>query len=135
MGIPTATALLAFAGWFVLLTFALGIFRSALVLSGKRAANSFSATGADVSPFGQRLNRARDNCFETLPLFAAIALAASLLGKLAVVDPLAMYLVYARVGQSLVHISSTSIPAINARFALFLVQLVIYSIWIVRLLG
>jgi hypothetical protein len=43
--------------------------------------------------------------------------------------------VYARVGQSVTHIASTSIPAINVRFALFLVQLVIYAIWVVRLLG
>jgi uncharacterized MAPEG superfamily protein len=135
MGTPTATALLAFACWYVLLTFALGFFRSALVLSGKRAANSFSPSGSDVSPFGQRLNRARDNCYETLPLFAAIALAASILGKLATLDPLAMYVVYARIGQSVTHIVSTSIPAINVRFALFVVQLVIYTIWIVRLLG
>jgi len=135
MGTSTATALLAFAAWYVLLTFALGIFRSALVLSGQKAANSFSPSGNDVSPFGQRLNRARDNCHETLPLFAAIALAASILGKLAVTDPLAMYVVYARVGQSVTHIASTSVPAINVRFALFLVQLVIYAIWIVQLFG
>ena len=135
MGTATATALLAFAGWYLLLTFALGVFRSALVLSGQKAANSFSPSGNDVSPFGQRLNRARDNCYETLPLFGAIALAASLLGKLAVTDPLAMYVVYARIGQSATHIASTSIPAINVRFALFLVQLVIYAVWVVRLLG
>jgi uncharacterized MAPEG superfamily protein len=131
----TATALLGFAAWYLLLTFALGFFRSALVLSGKKAANSFATDGSDVGAFGRRLNRARDNCFETLPLFAAIALAASLADKIAVIDPLAMYLLYARVGQSLTHVVSTSIMAINVRFALFLVQLVIYAIWVVQLLG
>lgn len=132
---PTATALLGFAGWYLLLTFALGFFRSGLVLSGKKAANSFATDGSDVGLFGRRLNRARDNCFETLPLFVAIALAASLSNKLGVIDPLAMYLLYARIGQSLTHIVSTSIMAINVRFALFLVQMVIYAIWVVRLLG
>jgi len=132
---PTATALLGFAAWYLLLTFALGVFRSGLVLSGKKEANSFATDGSDVGTFGRRLNRARDNCFETLPLFCAIALAASLVGKISVIDPLAMYLLYARVGQSVTHVASTSLMAINVRFALFLVQLVIYAIWVVRLLG
>ena len=132
---PTASALLGFAAWYLLLTFALGIFRSGLVLSGKKSANSFASDGSDVGDFGRRLNRARDNCFETLPLFAAIALSASLMNKISVIDPLAMYLLYARVGQSVTHLASTSIPAINVRFALFLVQVVIYAIWVVRLLG
>jgi uncharacterized MAPEG superfamily protein len=132
---PTATALLGFAGWYLLLTFALGFFRTGLVLSGQKAANAFSPSGDDVGAFGRRLNRARDNCYETLPLFAAIALAASLGNRIGVLDPLAMYLLYARIGQSITHIVSTSIMAINVRFALFLVQMVIYAIWVVRLLG
>jgi uncharacterized MAPEG superfamily protein len=132
---PTATALLGFAAWYLLLTFALGIFRSALVLSGNKAPNTFATDGSDTSAFGRRLNRARDNCYETLPLFAAIAVAASLMGRIAVLDPLAMYLLYARIGQSVTHLASTSIPAINVRFALFLVQIVIYSVWVVQLLG
>jgi len=131
----TATALLGFAAWYLVLTIALGIFRSALVFSGQKAANSFKPDASDVSDFGRRLNRARDNCYETLPLFAAIALAASLANKLSVLDPLAMYLLYARVGQSITHLISTSIPAINVRFALFLAQMVIYAVWIVRLLA
>jgi uncharacterized MAPEG superfamily protein len=132
---PTATALLGFAAWYLLLTFALGIFRSGLVLSGKKPANSFASDGSDVGDFGRRLNRARDNCFETLPLFGAIVLAASLMNKISVIDPLAMYLLYARIGQSVTHLASTSIPAINVRFTLFLVQVVIYAIWVVQLLG
>lgn len=132
---PTATALLGFAGWYLLLTFTLGFFRSGLVLSGKKAANTFATDGSDVGAFGRRLNRARDNCYETLPLFVAVALAASIAGKLAVTDPLAMYVLYARIGQSLTHLVSTSIMAINVRFFFFIVQVVIYAIWVVRLLG
>ena len=132
---PTVTALLGFAAWFLVLTFALGVFRSALVLSGKKAANTFATDGSDVGAFGRRLNRARDNVYETLPLFCAIALAAFIQNNLALLDPLAMYLLFARIGQSVTHIISTSIMAINVRFALFLVQLVIYTIWVVRLLG
>jgi uncharacterized MAPEG superfamily protein len=132
---PTAVALLGFAGWYLLLTFALGFFRSGLVLSGKKAANTFATDGSDVGAFGRRLNRARDNCFETLPLFAAIALAASISNRIAVLDPLAMYVLYARIGQSLTHLVSISIMAINVRFFFFIVQVVIYAIWVVQLLG
>jgi hypothetical protein len=132
---PTVTALLGFAAWYLALTFALGVFRSGLVLSGKKAPNTFATDGSDVGAFGRRLNRARDNCFETLPLFAAIALAAFIQNKLVVIDPLAMWLLFARIGQSVTHLISTNVMAINVRFALFLVQLVIYTIWVVRLLG
>jgi uncharacterized MAPEG superfamily protein len=132
---PTGTALLGFAAWYLLLTFALGLFRSGLVLSGKKAANTFATDGSDVGAFGRRLNRARDNCFETLPLFVAIALAAQLANRVAILDPLAMYLLYARIGQSLTHLASTNIMAINVRFAFFIAQLVIYAIWVVQLLS
>ena len=132
---PTAIALLGFAAWYLLLTFALGFFRSGLVLSGKKAANTFATDGSDVGAFGRRLNRARDNCFETLPLFGAIALAATITNRVVVLDPLAMYVLYARVGQSATHLASTSIMAINVRFFFFIVQVVIYAIWVVQLLS
>lgn len=127
--------MLGFAAWFLLLTYALGVVRSGLVLSGKKAANTFATDGSDIGGFAHRLNRARDNCYETLPIFAAIALVASMTNRLAVTDPLAMYVLYARIGQSVTHMVSTGIPAINVRFALFGAQLVIYTIWIVQLLG
>jgi uncharacterized MAPEG superfamily protein len=132
---PTATALLGFAAWYLLLTFALGFFRSGLVLSGKKAANTFATDGSDVGAFGRRLNRARDNCFETLPLFGAIALAALIGNRVVVLDPLAMYVLYARIGQSATHLASTNVMAINVRFFFFIVQVVIYAIWVVQLLG
>ena len=132
---PTATALAGFAGWYLLLTFALGMYRSALILSGQKTANSFAPDGSDVSAFGRRLNRARDNCYENLPLFGALALAASLAGRTAVTDPLAMSVLYARIGQSVTHIASTSVPAVFVRFGFFLAQLVVYAIWTINLLG
>ena len=131
---PTATALLGFAAWYLVLTFALGFFRSALVLSGKKAPSSFAPDGSDVGAFGRRLNRARDNCYETLPLFGAIALAASITNRIPVIDPLAMYVLYARIGQSATHLVSTNAMAINVRFFFFIVQIVIYAIWVAKLL-
>ncbi|MBI3786017.1 MAG: MAPEG family protein [Deltaproteobacteria bacterium] len=131
----TATALIGFAGWFALLTIVLGLYRVGLVLSGQKQANTFATNGADLAPIGHRLTRARDNCFETLPLFAALALGASISGRLSVTDPLAMWVLYARLGQSLTHILSTSVPAVQLRATLFFAQMFIYAWWAIRLLG
>jgi uncharacterized MAPEG superfamily protein len=131
----TATALIGFAGWFVLLSLALAVYRVAMVLSGRKAANSFATNGADLAPLGHRLTRARDNCFESLPAFAAIALGASIAGRLDVIDPLAMWVLGLRVAQSTTHVISTSNPAVLLRANLFFAQMFIYLWWVARLLS
>ena len=133
--VATATALIGFAGWFVLLSIALGVYRSALILAGRKAANAFATDGRDLDPLGQRLTRARDNCFETLPLFAALAVGASIAGRLDITDPLAMWVLYLRVAQSTIHILSTSVPAVMVRATLFFAQVFIYAWWAIRLLS
>jgi uncharacterized MAPEG superfamily protein len=131
---PTATALAGFAGLFVLLTAVLATYRSALVLSGRKAANAFRTDGSDVAGFGQRLTRARDNVYENLPAFAALALAAQIGGRLDVTDPWAMTVLWARIGQSVTHVASVSVPAVFVRFGFYLVQLAVFATWAVRLL-
>jgi uncharacterized MAPEG superfamily protein len=130
----TATALVGFAGWFALLSIVLGLYRTALVLNGRKAANTFATNGSDLDPLGQRLTRARDNCFETLPLFVAIALGASIAGRLDVIEPLALWLLGLRLVQSLTHIVSTSVPAVLLRANLFFAQVLIYLWWTFHLL-
>ena len=130
----TATGLIGFAAWLALLSIVLGVYRVGLVLRGK-AANSFTPSGSDLAPFGQRLTRARDNCFETLPLFAALALGAQLSGRLDVTDPLALWVLTLRLGQSLTHIASTSVPAVQLRATLFFGQMLIYAWWAIQLLA
>jgi uncharacterized MAPEG superfamily protein len=130
----TATALIGFAGWYVLLSIALGLYRGRLMQAENKPANSFANSGADLAPFGQRLTRARDNCFETLPLFVALALGASLGGRLDVTDPLAMWVLFLRIGQSVTHLASTSVPAVMVRATFFFAQMLIYAWWTVRLL-
>jgi uncharacterized MAPEG superfamily protein len=131
----TATALVGFAGWFVLLTIVLVVYRTGLVLAGRKAANTFAVDGQDVDPLGQRLTRARNNCYETLPAFVALAVGAALSGRLAVTDPLAMWVLYARIGQSLTHVVSISVPAVQLRAMFFVVQILIYAWWTFRLLA
>lgn len=131
----TLTALVGFTAWYLLLNVAMAVFRVRLILSGAKAPNSFATDGSDLPGLGQRLTRARDNCFETLPVFIALAFAASAMGRFDVTDPLAMWVVYARIGQSVTHVASTSVNAVRVRAALFFAQVFIYIWWTIQLLG
>lgn len=132
---PTLTALAGFAAWYVVLTIVMGTFRVSRMVAGAKAANSFAVNGSDLPGFGERVTRARDNCYETLPIFGALALAAYASNQLAVTDPLAMWVLWARVGQSVMHLISTSVPAVLIRANLFFVQVLIYLYWSYRLLA
>jgi uncharacterized MAPEG superfamily protein len=107
--------------------------RSFLTLSGARAANSFSPTGSDVSPFSERLCRAHANCYEFFPIFGGIILAAILTGNENVTNSLAPWALLARVIQSGVHLVSTSAPAVLIRFGFFGAQFGIAVYWVVGL--
>jgi uncharacterized MAPEG superfamily protein len=132
---PSALALLGYAAWTILLVTCIGLQRGTLTLSGRRAPNSFKTDGSDVSPFGQRLARAHANCFENLPIFAAIVLTAISTGHSGVTDPLAPWVFAARVCQSVTHLASTSSPAVMVRFTFFLVQMLIQISWLITLFG
>ncbi len=129
----SALALLGFVSWTLLLLVTLGGMRGVLVLTGKRAANQFSPDGIDVSPFSNRLCRAHANCYENLPLFAAVILLALVMGRNGITDPLALWFLGARIAQSAVHVISTSHISVLARFGFFLAQCFILAYWVFRL--
>ncbi len=131
---PSIAALVLYAGWTLLLIVSLVSVRSALTLSGRRRANSFSHTGEGDSALIQRLVRAHANCYENLPIFAAIVLAAVASGHGGITDSLAYWVVAARVGQSTVHLISTSHVAVIVRFHFFAAQLGIEIYWVIQLL-
>ncbi len=130
---PSLIALCAFALWTSLLVFSLANVRVLTSQRSGRPVNSFRPDGTDLEGFGSRLTRAHLNCVEFLPIFGAVILAAAAAGKGAVTDGLAMTVFYARVGQSIVHIASTSVPAVLARATLFVVQLAITAWWAFQL--
>jgi uncharacterized MAPEG superfamily protein len=132
---PSALALLGYTAWTILLVICIGLQRGMLTLSGQRAPNSFKTDGTDVSPFGQRLARAHANCYENLPIFGAIVLTAIATGHSSVTDPLAPWLLAARICQSSTHLLSTSSPAVMVRFTFFLVQMLIQIWWLIALIG
>ena len=130
----SAIALVGYAAWTLVLLGMIAVVRGSLTLSGQRAANSFGVDGSDVSPFSNRLCRAHANCYENLPVFAALVLVALATGNAAITNALAPWALAARVGQSTTHLVSTSSLAVQARFGLFLAQFLIQVWWVVSLL-
>jgi uncharacterized MAPEG superfamily protein len=122
---PSLMALLGFAMWTLLLSVAIALTRTTFVLRGKKAANDFSPTGEDIGGFSRRLARAHANCYENLPIVIAVLLVAILAGHSSVADRYALWILYARIFQSAVHMASTSIPAVYLRFMFYGVQVVL----------
>ena len=131
---PTLAALTGFIAWTLFLLVLMEAIRSKLVMSKAIQANEFRPDNANLSPFMQRLARAHANCLEGLPVFGGLMLVAVLAGKSAVTDPLAYVLLGARILQSVLHLSSLSVVAVNLRFAAFAVQTGIAVYWAFRLL-
>jgi len=125
----TALALVGYIVWMIVLLAVLAILRSALTLTGKRAANAYTPSGADVSPFSERLCRAHANCYESFPILGGLLLLALATQNTSITNPLAFAVLGARLGQSTIHLISTSVPAVLVRFALFLTQVGIALYW------
>ena len=129
----SALALTGYIAWFLALLLTLGGARAAAVVTAHRAPNSFKPDGSDISPFAARLTRAHANCCESFPFFGGTLLVALATGSTAITDPLALVALACRVGQSTVHLASTSVMAVNVRFSLFLAQIGIAAYWLIKL--
>jgi len=130
----TAIAIIGFAAWALLLLILMEISRVTLVSQGKVRSNGFTPDNANLSPFLQRLARAHANCYENLPVFGSLLLAALALDLTEVTNSLALVFLAARIAQSSIHLYSTSEMSVNIRFAFFLVQTVMGAYWAVQLL-
>ncbi|MDQ7048161.1 MAG: MAPEG family protein [Enterobacterales bacterium] len=131
----TLLALVYYIAWILALLSILGGLRTYLTLVGKKAVNSFSPAGSDVSEFSGRLCRAHANCYEFFPIAGGLLLIALATGQTAITDPLALYFVIARILQSVTHLLSTSVIAVFIRFGFFLVQIVICVKWVIDLIS
>ena len=125
----SALVLTLFIAWALLLLVVMEVLRARLVVTGRVASNQFTPDNATISPFMQRLARAHLNCVESLPIFGGLLVVALLTGRTGATDPLAPWLLGARIVQSGIHLASTSNPAVNARFAAFVVQMAIALYW------
>ena len=125
----TGYALTGFISWALLLLVLMESIRTYLVVTGKVAANGFTPDNSGLSPFMQRLARAHANCIEGLPIFGGLLAIAMLTSRTAVTDPLAPWLLAARIVQSIIHLVSSSPIAVSLRFTAFAVQMAIAVYW------
>jgi uncharacterized MAPEG superfamily protein len=130
----TTFALTGFIAWTLLLLVLMEGLRSQLVVTGRVRANGFQPDNANLSPFMQRLARAHANCLEGLPIFGGLMIVALITERSAVTDPLAPWLLAARLVQSVIHLVSLSATAVTLRFTAFAVQMAIGVYWALRLL-
>lgn len=126
--------LLLYAAWAVALVAAVATWRAADVLRGKRASNAFPSGTPHGGDTYWRLNRAQANTVENLPIFAAVVVAAHLVGATASwLDTACVVALLARFTQSVIHVSSGSTTAVNLRFTAFFAQLLALGYVVVRL--
>lgn len=133
MGASLAALTLLIA-WALVLLLVMEAVRTWMVLARGFPPNQFQPDNANLSPFMQRLARAHANCIEGLPIFGGLLLVAVASSRGDLTDALAPWLVVARVAQSSIHLWSTSVLAVNARFTCFAAQLAIAVVWTFRLL-
>ncbi|WP_233078321.1 MAPEG family protein [Rheinheimera soli] len=134
MDSPTVIALLGFVLWTLFLLIVMEVMRVWWVLAKTFPANEFKPDNSNLSPFLQRLARAHANCIEGIPVFGGLFIIALLTEQTAVTDPLAYLFLAARIAQSLAHLLSLHVMAVNLRFVFFTVQLVLGFYWAVKLI-
>ncbi|MBP6357590.1 MAG: MAPEG family protein [Burkholderiaceae bacterium] len=129
-------SLLGFAAWTLLLIAGVFLYRGMRFLTGTPI-NHWPRGNkpADDAPFVKRLEDAHANCLENLPVFAVIVLVAAALGRLADIQALAPWVLYARMGQSLAHLSGTGPVNVFVRASCWSVQLALFGWMLVKLLA
>lgn len=130
----TILAVVAYILWTMLLLLALAGYRTAYNKSNNRKSLKFDASGSDVGGFGERLTRAHANCYESFVFVIGPMILALATGSAAITNGLAIYMILARLAQSIVHILSVANIAITLRFVLFLVQFGIAAYWLILLI-
>lgn len=127
----TILTLIAYILWTMVLLLVLAGYRTAI--AKQRKSLKFAADGSDVPDIGHRITRAQANCVESFAFIGGTLLLAIASSSTVITDGLAYVLLAARIGQSLVHLASTTNMAIQLRFVLFLIQFGICGYWLVML--
>ena len=125
----STTVLMGLAAWTLFLLILMEALRFRFILTQGVAANAFKPDNSNLSPFMQRLARAHANCVEHVPVFAILLITALLTNRASVTNPMAPWLLAARVVQSCIHLASLSVPAAWARFTAFAIQIAIAVYW------
>lgn len=101
------------------------LYRSALVLTGKKPADAFPRAGHDGPSWYKRCMDAHANSLENLPLYLALLVVAYMSEAVAVLDQVAYLYLMARLLQSLVHLLGVNHYLVLARFTFWNVQIAI----------
>ncbi len=134
MNSASAVVLIGLTLWTLALLILMEALRTRYVVTKVVAANEFRPDNSNLSPFMQRLARAYANCTESLPIFGILLITALLTDRAGITNPLAPWLLAARIIQSCVHLASLSVAAVNVRFVAFAVQIAIAAYWAFALL-
>jgi uncharacterized MAPEG superfamily protein len=117
-------ALLGFTAWTLLLIAAVFAYRGLRFVTGTPINHwPRQAKPTDDAPLIKRLEDAHANCLENLPLFAVIVLAAAALQKLDLLQPVAVWVLYARIGQTAAHLWGVGRLQVLVRATFWSVQL------------
>ncbi|MDD3764987.1 MAG: MAPEG family protein [Nevskiales bacterium] len=125
------TALLGFAAWTLALIALVVGWRGLEIVRGKPA-NSWGRGNAIESPsLVKRAEHAHLNALENLPIFAVIVLVAQVIGKSAVVDAVAAWVLYARIAQGVTHLIGVTHILVLIRATFYAIQfgLFAYLLW------
>ena len=129
-------ALLGFAAWTVLLVAGVFLYRGLRFVTGTPINNwPRSAKPANDAALVKRMEDAHANCLENLPVFAVIVLAAAAMGRLESIAALAPFVLYARIGQSIVHLIGVGQAHVLVRATFWSVQLGLFIWMLVKLLA
>ena len=129
-------ALLGFAAWTVLLVAGVFLYRGLRFVTGTPINNwPRSAKPGNDAALVKRMEDAHANCLENLPVFAVIVLAAAAMGRLESIAALAPFVLYARIGQSIVHLVGVGQAHVLVRATFWSVQLGLFIWMLVKLLA
>jgi uncharacterized MAPEG superfamily protein len=128
-------ALIGFTAWTLLLVLAIFAWRGIEILRSKKADSWTRGKTVDEPGLIRRIEHAHLNCLENLPIFAVIVLAAAAMGKSAVTEPYAMYVLYARLAQSIVHLIGVNHWLVLVRATFWTVQLALFVVMLLGLAG
>lgn len=127
-------ALLGFAAWTLALVITVFLYRGLRFLGGTPINHwPRKAKPADDAAVIGRLEDAHANCLENLPVFAVIVLVAAATGRLDAINALAPWVLYARIGQSAVHLSGVGAIQVFLRATFWAAQLVLMVWMMVKL--
>jgi len=127
------TTVLLYAGWILVLALFYATPRIPQALLGQKRIDSWERGKEPIDPMMlQRAKSAHLNCLENFPVFAAIVAIAGLMGQIDAINGIAAFVLYARIAQSVVHITGTSFIQVFLRANFFLAQvgLMLYMVYL-----